>query len=88
MAIQTIALLCAHFLATKVSSSVLLTLVIFILSSVGGYMLHPTNITPYWSWLEVASPQKWTTPILAAYEFSKETLRTTVTVECKNKQVI
>lgn len=87
MAIQTVALFCAHFLPTKVSSSILLSLIVFILSAVGGYMIHPSDISPYWKWLEVASPQKWTTPILAAYEFSKETLKTTVTLECKNKQV-
>lgn len=88
MAIQTIALFCAHYFSSKISSATFLCLVVVFLASVGGYMIHPFNISHYLKWLEIASPLKWTLPILTEYEYSRETLRSTTTLECKNKQVL
>lgn len=87
MTMQTIALFCAHYFSTKISSTTFLSVLLVILASVGGYMIHPNNLSEYVKWFEIASPQKWTLPILTEYEYSKENLRSTTTLECKNKQV-
>lgn len=88
MAIQTIALFCAHLVPTKITSSVLTILLTFFITSVGGYMVHTSNLPLYWSWLEIISPQKWLFPILVADEYSSEAIQNSLgTLFCRNKEI-
>lgn len=88
MAIQTIALFCAHIVPTKVTSSVITMLLTFIIASVGGYIVHTSDLPSYWSWLEVISPQKWLLPILVADEYSTEAIQNALGPQfCRNKEI-
>ncbi|XP_030371578.1 ATP-binding cassette sub-family G member 8 [Scaptodrosophila lebanonensis] len=86
--IQTLALFCAHLLPCKVSATIFNTLITFALTAVGGYLLHPRNLSRFWSWLQLASPQRWLLPVLVQDEFSAETLTNSAGLQlCRNKQV-
>jgi hypothetical protein len=87
-AIQTLALFSAHFCTTKISASAFFTCIFIILTSVGGYVVHATNVPRYMKYLEFVSPYKWLLPILTENEFNSETIASTASQQlCKHKQV-
>lgn len=87
--IQTLALFCAHLLPCKVSATIVNTLISLGLTAVGGYSVHPKNLSKIWSWSELISPEKWLLPVLVQDEFSMETLANSAGLQlCRNKQVI
>lgn len=86
--IQTLALFCAHLLPCKVSASLVNALISLTLAAVGGYLVHPRNLSTLWSWLQQASPQRWLLPVLVQDEYSAETLANSAGLQlCRNKQV-
>ncbi|TDG48167.1 hypothetical protein AWZ03_005342 [Drosophila navojoa] len=86
--IQTLALFCAHLLPCKVSASLVNALLSLTLAAVGGYLVHPRNLSKFWSWLQQASPQRWLLPVLVQDEYSAETLANSAGLQlCRNKQV-
>lgn len=83
-----LALFCAHLLITKTASTILLTLSILAITSVGGYTIHIGEIPSYLWWSEPLSPERWLLPIIVADEFSHETLSNTAGQQmCRNKHV-
>ncbi|EDW84740.1 uncharacterized protein Dwil_GK14275 [Drosophila willistoni] len=86
--IQTLALFCAHLLPCMVSASIINSLISLALASVGGYLVHPYNLSKFWSWLQLVSPQRWLLPVLVQDEYSAETLANSAGLQlCRNKQV-
>lgn len=65
-----------------------MTIVVTLLSSASGLMVHPTNIPFYLKWLGIISPQKWLLPLLTKDEYSAETISNYGSLHlCRNKQV-
>lgn len=88
MAIQTLALFISHILPTKISASIVTSLCIILLTSVGGYMIQSFDVPKYLRWLQNISPQKWLLPVLTENEYSPETIANTAVLQlCRNKQV-
>ncbi|XP_061391225.1 uncharacterized protein LOC133326610 [Musca vetustissima] len=86
--IQTLAIFCAHLMPSKVASTILNTLISLGLTAVGGYSVHPKNISKIWAWSELISPEKWLLPVLVQDEYSAETLANSAGLQlCRNKQV-
>lgn len=86
--IQTLALFCAHLLPCKASASLVNALLSLALAAVGGYLVHPRNLSKFWSWLQTASPQRWLLPVLVQDEYSADTLANSAGLQlCRNKQV-
>ncbi|KAI8130611.1 ATP-binding cassette sub-family G member 8 [Lucilia cuprina] len=86
--IQTLALFCAHLMPCKVSAMIVNTLITLGLTAVGGYSVHPKNLSKIWSWSELISPEKWLLPVLVQDEYSVETLANSAGLQlCRNKQV-
>lgn len=86
--IQTLALFCAHLMPCKVSAMLVNTLITLGLTAVGGYSVHPKNLSKIWSWSELISPEKWLLPVLVQDEYSVETLANSAGLQlCRNKQV-
>lgn len=87
--IQTLAIFCAHLMPSKISSTILNALITLGLTAVGGYSVHPKNVSKLWSWSELISPEKWLLPVLVQDEYSAETLANSAGLQlCRNKQVI
>ncbi|KXJ80123.1 hypothetical protein RP20_CCG026446 [Aedes albopictus] len=88
MAIQTIVLFVAHLVSCGISGTILTTLVMLLLSAVGGYSIHPQNVPDYLQWGEIISPEKWILPLLTEQEYSVETIAMQTSQQmCRNKQV-
>lgn len=88
MAIQTIVLFVAHLVSCSISGAILTTLVLLLLSAVGGYSVHPRNIPDFLKWGEIVSPEKWILPLLTEQEYSVETIAMQTSQQmCRNKQV-
>lgn len=86
--IQSLILFCAHLMPTKISSTIFAVFISFGILTVGGYSVHPRNLSKYWSWSQYISPEKWLLPILVADEYSTETLANSAGLQlCRNKQV-
>ncbi|TMW46795.1 hypothetical protein DOY81_008118, partial [Sarcophaga bullata] len=86
--IQTLALFCAHLMPCKVSAMIVNGLISLGLTAVGGYSVHPKNLSKIWSWSELISPEKWLLPVLVQDEYSAETLANSAGLQlCRNKQV-
>lgn len=86
--IQSITQFASHTLSSKTASSVLTVLIVLVFTSVGGYLIHLMQVPYYWQWMEIISPQRWLLPLLAADEYSQETLANTAGQQlCRNKQV-
>lgn len=86
--IQTLALFCAHLLPCKASASLVNALLSLSLAAVGGYLVHPRNLSKFWYWLQTASPQRWLLPVLVQDEYSADTLANSAGLQlCRNKQV-
>ncbi|XP_037923929.1 ABC transporter G family member 4 isoform X1 [Hermetia illucens] len=86
--IQTLTLFSTNFMPTKISSTVFATLASIGLLTVGGYTVHPRDLSRYWSWSQIISPEKWLLPVLVADEFSNETLAKAASIQpCRNKQI-
>lgn len=86
--IQTLALFCAHLLPCKASASLVNALLSLALAAVGGYLVHPRNLSKFWFWLQTASPQRWLLPVLVQDEYSADTLANSAGLQlCRNKQV-
>ena len=87
--IQTLALFCAHLMPCKVSAMIVNSLISLGLTAVGGYSVHPKNLSKLWSWSELISPEKWLLPVLVQDEYSAETLANSAGLQlCRNKQVM
>lgn len=81
-------LLTAHLFQTNMASSILLSMAMLAITTVGGYAIHIANIPSYLWWSEVLSPQRWLLPVIVAEEFSHDTLANTAGQQlCRNKQV-
>lgn len=88
MLLQMLTLFCTHLLMTKTASSILLTLCILAITSVGGYTIHIGEIPMHLWWSESLSPVRWLLPVIVADEFSHETLSNTAGQQmCRNKHV-
>lgn len=89
MVLQMLAHFCSHLLLTRMGSSILLMLFIWMMTSGGGYAIHIGEIPTYlWWWTETLSPQRWLLPVILADEFSQETLANTAGQQlCRNKHV-
>lgn len=86
--IQTLALFCAHLLPCKASATLVNALLSLALAAVGGYLVHPRNLSKFWSWLQTASPHRWLLPVLVQDEYSADTLANSAGLQlCRNKQV-
>ncbi|XP_037954188.1 ATP-binding cassette sub-family G member 8-like [Teleopsis dalmanni] len=86
--IQTLALFCAHLMPTKTSAIVFNALITLGLTAVGGYSVHPRNLSKLWSWSQLISPEKWLLPVLVQDEYSYDTLSNSGNLQlCRNKQV-
>uniref|UniRef100_A0A1I8NRM9 ABC transporter domain-containing protein n=1 Tax=Stomoxys calcitrans TaxID=35570 RepID=A0A1I8NRM9_STOCA len=86
--IQTMAIFCAHLMPSKVSATIFNVLITLGLTAVGGYSVHPKNVSKIWSWSELISPEKWLLPVLVQDEYSAETLANSAGLQlCRNKQV-
>lgn len=88
--IQTLALFASHLLSThKIVASVLTILLMLVLNlSVGGYVVHPSDMPDYIKWMIYTSPQRWLTPVLTKDEYSEETIASAGGLQlCRNKQV-
>lgn len=86
--IQTMALFCAHLMPGKVSATIFNTLISLGLTTVGGYSVHPRNLSKIWGWLQLISPEKWLFPVLVQDEYSMDTLANSAGLQlCRNKQV-
>lgn len=86
--IQTLALFCAHLMPCKTSSSIFNILIMLGLTAVGGYTVHPQNLSKIWSWSQLISPEKWLLPVLVQDEYNAETLANSAGLQlCRNKQV-
>lgn len=86
--IQTVAVFCAHLMPSKVSATIFNALISLGLTAVGGYSVHPRNLSKIWSWSELISPERWLLPVLVQDEFSAETLANSAGLQlCRNKQV-
>lgn len=89
--IQTLALFTSHLIAThKIASSVLTIILMMTVNlSVGGYMIHPSDVPDFIKWLIYLSPQKWLLPVLTRDEYSDETIANAGGLQlCRNKQVM
>lgn len=88
MAIQTIVLFVAHLVSCGISGTILTTLMLLAVSSLGGYALHSRNIPDFLRWGEVLSLEKWILPLLTEQEYSPETIAALTSQQmCRNKQV-
>lgn len=88
MAIQTIVLFIAHLVPCGITATIVTTLALLLMASVGGYAVHVANVPEYLRWMELITPQKWLTPLLTESEYSAETLVSiTSQQQCRNKQV-
>ncbi|XP_017482849.1 PREDICTED: ATP-binding cassette sub-family G member 8 [Rhagoletis zephyria] len=86
--IQTLGLFCAHLMPCKVSASIFNALITLGLTAVGGYAVHPRNLSKLWSWSQLISAEKWLLPVLVQDEYSAETLANSAGLQlCRNKQV-
>lgn len=87
--LQILAQFCAHLVNTDTAAAIWLMLILFIWSSVGGYIIHIGELPWYlWDAMEYISPQRWLFPVLVADEFSPETLANSVSQSlCRSKQV-
>lgn len=78
----------AHLVSCGISGTILTTLVMLLLSAVGGYSIHPRNVPDYLQWGEIISPEKWILPLLTEQEYSVETIAMQTSQQmCRNKQV-
>jgi hypothetical protein len=90
MTIQTLVLFTSHILAPHKVVATLFTLLVIIIVNLaaGGYFVHPSDLPDLMKWLEFASPQKWTLPVLAKDEYSDETIQSSGAMQlCRNKHV-
>lgn len=87
--LQILAHFCAHLVNTDTAAAIWLMIILFIWSSVGGYIIHIGELPWYlWDAMEYVSPQRWLFPVLIANEFSQETLANSVSQTlCRSKQV-
>lgn len=86
--IQSITLFCSHLFTTSTISATISVIIIYLTTSVGGYVLHIKEIPFYWKWMEYVSPERWIYPVLLVNEFSHETLTNSATQQmCRNRQV-
>lgn len=87
--LQMLAHFCSHLLLTRMASSILLMLFIWMMTAGGGYAIHLLAFPDYLKWWsEILSPQRWILPVILADEFSEETLANTVNQQlCRNRQV-
>lgn len=86
--IQSITLLCSHIFSTSTISATISAIIIYLTTSVGGYVLHIQEIPFYWKWMEYVSPERWIFPVLLVNEFSHDTLTNSATQQlCRNRQV-
>lgn len=86
--IQTLGLFCAHLMPGKVSATIFNALITLGLTAVGGYAVHPRNLSKLWSWSQLISPEKWLLPVLVQDEYSADTLANSAGLQlCRNKQV-
>lgn len=87
-ALQTIALFFTHLFRCTTTSVVWTGMLQFLLSCVGGFVLHVRNIPEHVRWLSVLSPERWLFPVLAFDEYSLEALSSISELQlCRNKQV-
>lgn len=86
--IQSITLFCSHLFTTSTISATITIIIIYLTTSVGGYVLHIQEIPFYWKWMEYVSPERWIYPVLLVNEFSHDTLTNSATQQlCRNRQV-
>lgn len=86
--IQSITLFCSHLFSTSSISAAISVIIIYLTTSVGGYVLHIKDIPFYWKWMEYVSPERWIYPVLLVNEFSHDTLTNSATQHlCRNRQV-
>lgn len=86
--LQMLTLFCTHLLMTRTAATILLTLFVLAIASVGGYVVHIGEIPSYLWWSESLSPERWLLPVIMADEFSQETLSNTAGQQlCRNKHV-
>lgn len=87
--LQILAQFCAHLVNTDTAAAIWLMIILFVWSSVGGYVIHIGELPWYlWDAMEYISPQRWLLPVLIADEFSQETLANSVSQSlCRSKQV-
>lgn len=85
-----LALFVAHFFSPhKLITSLVTVLIMIVVNlSVGGYMVHPSNVQDYVKWIEYLSPQKWLLPVLTKDEYSDDTIANSGAMQlCRNKHV-
>lgn len=90
MVIQTLALFSSHLIsAHKIFASLLTVLLMIVVNlSVGGYVVHVSDMPDHIKWLVYVSPQRWLTPVLTQDEYSEETIASAGGLQlCRNKQV-
>jgi ABC-type multidrug transport system permease subunit len=88
--VHMLALFIAHLLAPHklVTSFVTMLIMIAVSFSVGGYMVHPSNVQDFIKWMEYLSPQKWLMPVFAKDEYSDDTIANSGAMQlCRNKHV-
>ncbi|KFB36928.1 AGAP002050-PA-like protein [Anopheles sinensis] len=86
MAIQTLVLFISHLIPCGITASIVTTLVVLLMASVGGFAVHVANVPEYLRWMELLTPQKWLTPLLTESEYSLETLQSISSQrQCPNK---
>lgn len=87
--LQILAHFCAHLVNTDTAAALWLMIILFVWSSVGGYIIHIGELPWYlWDAMEYISPQRWLFPVLIASEFSPETLANSASQTlCRSKQV-
>lgn len=87
--LQILAHFCAHLVNTDTAAAIWLMIILFIWSSVGGYIIHIGELPWYmWDAMEYLSPQRWLFPVLIASEFSPDTLANSASQTlCRSKQV-
>lgn len=87
--IQCLTIFVSHLLpSSNILAALLMTIVMMLLSSVSGLMVHPNNIPFYLKWLGIISPEKWLLPLLTKDEYSAEAIATYANLNnCRNKQV-
>lgn len=87
-AIQAIAQFSAHLFNSRRAAALLTGLLVLATSTAGGFAVHLGQLPGHWRWVQLVSPQRWLLPLLAADEYSAETLANTAGQQlCRNKQV-
>lgn len=87
-AMQAIAQFATHAFNTSTVATLLTGLLVLATSTAGGFAVHLAQLPSYWQWVQLVSPQRWLLPLLAADEYSAETLANTAGQQlCRNKQV-